>query len=92
MYNLYVHLEATVSAMSKVKVTELRQNLPAYLARVKRGEELEVMVHGKVVARIVPEQDRREAARRHLAELRRNGARIIGDIINMPKETWGAER
>ena len=78
--------------MSKVKVTELRQNLPAYLARVKRGEELEVMVHGKVVARIVPEQDRAEAARRRLAEMRKNGARIVGDIIKMPKENWDAER
>lgn len=78
--------------MSRVKVTELRQNLPAYLARVRRGEEVEVMVHGKVVARIVPEKDRREAARRHLAELRRNGARILGDVIRMPKETWDAER
>lgn len=78
--------------MPKVKVTELRQNLPAYLARVKGGEEFEVMVHGKVVARIVPEQDRREAARRHLAELRRNGARIIGDISKMPKQAWDAER
>lgn len=78
--------------MPKVKVTELRQNLPAYLARVKRGEELEVMVHGKVVARIIPEQDRAEAARKRLAEMRKNGARIVGDIMNMPKETWNAER
>ncbi len=78
--------------MSKVKVTELRQNLPAYLARVRRGEEIEVMFHGKVVAWLVPEADRREAARRHLSELRRNGARIIGDVIRMPKETWDAER
>jgi prevent-host-death family protein len=76
----------------RVKVTELRQNLPAYLARVKRGEELEVMVHGKVVARIVPEQDRAEAARGRLAERRRNGARIVGDITKMPKEPWDAER
>ncbi len=77
--------------MPKVKVTELRRNLPAYLARVKRGEELEVMVHGKVVARIVPEQDRAEAARLRLAELRRKGARIVGDIMKMPKEGWDAE-
>ena len=78
--------------MSKVKVTELRQNLPSYLARVKRGEELEVMVHGKVVARIVPEQDRREAARRHLADLRKKGARIVGDIISPSGDAWDAER
>jgi prevent-host-death family protein len=89
MYNFYVHKGPPVP---KVKVTELRQNLPAYLARVKRGEELEVMVHGKVVARIVPEQDRAEAARKRLAEMRRNGARIVGDIMKMPKETWDAER
>ena len=89
MYNFYVHKG---NPMPKVKVTELRQNLPAYLARVKRGEEIEVMVHGKVVARIVPEQDRAEAARKRLAELRKNGARIVGDIMKMPKETWDAER
>ena len=78
--------------MPKVKVTELRQNLPAYLARVKRGEELEVMVHGKVVARIVPEQDRREAARKWLAELRKSGARITGDIMAPSGDVWDAER
>lgn len=78
--------------MPRVKVTELRQNLPAYLARVKRGEEIEVMVHGKVVARIVPQEDRAEAARKRLAAMRRNGARIVGDIMRLPKETWDAER
>ena len=78
--------------MSRVKVTELRQNLPAYLARVERGEEVEVTVHGRVIARIVPQQAAAEAARRRLAELRKNGARIVGDIMKMPKETWDAER
>ncbi|MGH8766140.1 MAG: type II toxin-antitoxin system Phd/YefM family antitoxin [Burkholderiales bacterium] len=83
---------ACTAVRPKVKVTELRQNLPAYLARVKRGEEIEVMVHGKVVARIVPEQDRAEAARKRLAELRRKGARIIGDIMAPSGEKWDAER
>lgn len=78
--------------MSRIKVTELRQNLPAYLARVRRGEEFEVMVHGRVVARLVPEADRREAARRHLSELRRKGARIVGEVIRMPREAWEAQR
>ena len=78
--------------MRKVKVTELRQNLPTYLARVERGEEIEVTVHGRVVARIVPEQGRREAARRRLAELRKSGACIIGDIMSPSGEIWDAER
>lgn len=78
--------------MSRVKVTELRQNLPAYLARVKRGEEVEVTVHGRVIARIVPEQDKSAAARKRLAELRKNGARIIGDITAPSGDAWDAER
>jgi antitoxin (DNA-binding transcriptional repressor) of toxin-antitoxin stability system len=40
--------------MKDVKVTELRQNLPAYLARVKRGERLRVTSRGKVIAELSP--------------------------------------
>lgn len=78
--------------MPKVKVTELRQNLPAYLAEVRKGEEIEVTVHGKVIARIVPEGDRQAAARKRLAELRKRGARIIGDLTRPSGERWDAER
>src|SRR6185369_7539849 len=54
----YVHLSCTSlwgSAMSEVNVTELRQNLPDYLAEVRKGKELKITVRGKVIARIVPE-------------------------------------
>jgi prevent-host-death family protein len=37
--------------MSEVNVTELRRNLPEYLADVKKGKELKITVHGKVIAR-----------------------------------------
>jgi prevent-host-death family protein len=40
--------------MKDVKVTELRQNLPAYLARVRRGERLRVTSRGKVIAELSP--------------------------------------
>lgn len=40
--------------MADVKVTELRQNLPDYLAKVKRGERISVTSRGKVVAELVP--------------------------------------
>lgn len=40
--------------MKDVKVTELRQNLPAYLARVRRGERIRVTSRGKVVAELTP--------------------------------------
>lgn len=40
--------------MKDVKVTELRQNLPAYLARVRKGERLRVTSRGKVIAELAP--------------------------------------
>lgn len=40
--------------MKEVKVTELRQNLPAYLAKVRRGERVRITSRGKVVAELAP--------------------------------------
>ena len=76
--------------MPKVKVTELRQNLPAYLARVERGQEMEVTVHGRVIARIVPQQAAAKAARARLKALRAKAR--IGDIMSPSAEAWNAER
>ncbi len=38
--------------MSDVNVTDLRQNLPAYLERARRGERIRVTSRGKVIAEI----------------------------------------
>ena len=40
--------------MTKVNVTELRQNLPAYLEKVRRGQRIRVTIRGTVVAEISP--------------------------------------
>jgi prevent-host-death family protein len=37
-----------------INVTELRQNLPAYLAKVRQGARVRVTSRGKVIAEIVP--------------------------------------
>ena len=42
------------ATMKNVNVTELRQNLPAYLAKVKRGERLRITSRGRVIAEIAP--------------------------------------
>jgi prevent-host-death family protein len=55
--------------MSDVNVTDLRQHLPAYLARVRKGERLRVTSRGKVIAEIGPpvaDPDRASAARARL--------------------------
>jgi prevent-host-death family protein len=48
--------------MEEVKVTELRQNLPEYLAKVRRGERVRVTSRGKVIAEIAPPSAPRDRA------------------------------
>lgn len=43
--------------MSEVPVRELNQNTAGVLARVKRGEHIEITERGTVIARLVPAQD-----------------------------------
>jgi prevent-host-death family protein len=55
--------------LKDVKVTELRQRLPEYLARVRRGERLRITSRGQVVAEIAPpatSKDEAAAARGRL--------------------------
>lgn len=40
--------------MSNVTVTELRQNLRAYLAKVHRGARVRITSSGKVIAEMIP--------------------------------------
>jgi len=56
--------------MKEVKVTELRQNLPEYLARVQRGEKLLVTTRGRAIAEIAPPSASVEAAEAARARLR----------------------
>jgi prevent-host-death family protein len=59
-----------MSDTKEVNVTELRQNLPAYLARVRRGERLRVTSRGKVVAELTPPAPSPDEAARARARLR----------------------
>lgn len=40
--------------MADVNVTDLRQNLPSYLERARRGERIRVTSRGAVIAEISP--------------------------------------
>jgi len=74
--------------MKEVNVTELRSNLPAYLARVKAGEELLLTSRGKKIARLSPVADGRQDAKKALALLR--GKCMIGDVLSPLNEKWEA--
>lgn len=62
----------------EVKMTELRQNLPAYLARAQRGERFRVTSRGKVVAELAPPA----ASKSEAAEAR---ARLQGSVLRFDR-------
>lgn len=72
--------------MIRISVTELRNHLPAYLGKVKTGEEVVVTSRGKVIARLVPEVDESKAARRRLEAIRKES--WVGDVISPSGEVW----
>ena len=76
--------------MEDVKLTELRQNLPAYLKQVEKGRELRITSRGKAVARLLPAEDAAEAARQRLRALRKTAR--TDDVITPTGERWRAER
>jgi prevent-host-death family protein len=79
--------------MKKVNVTTLRQNLPAYLARVRRGERIKVTSRGAVIAELtppVPSPDEVAAARARLRGSVRRYDRPLDPVID-PAE-WDMNR
>lgn len=56
--------------MSDVNVTELRQNLQTYLAKVRRGQRIKVTSRGQVIAEIIPATSASDAAEAARARLR----------------------
>jgi prevent-host-death family protein len=46
--------------MRQIQASEARTHLPRLLDEVERGETLIITRHGRAIARIVPEVDRRQ--------------------------------
>jgi prevent-host-death family protein len=89
MYIQYVHY-VQEPAMIQVNVTEFRNHLPTYLDKVKTGEEVALTSRGKVVARLIPELDECERARKRLDEIRKTS--WVGDVSSPVDVVWEAAR
>lgn len=75
--------------MESVNISELRNHLPRYLARVEAGEQLLVTRRGRVVARISGVEDARTAAKLQLESLRERAR--VGDVVSPTGESWEAD-
>ena len=76
--------------MQQLSVTTFRKQLPSYLGKVRKGEELSLTSRGRVIARVVPPVDERTKAIEQLEALRKDCS--IGDITTPLDTVWEADR
>ncbi|MBK8049389.1 MAG: type II toxin-antitoxin system prevent-host-death family antitoxin [Anaerolineales bacterium] len=75
--------------LTPVNITELRRNLSTYMHRVDHGESFLVTAHGKVVARLLPQDDPAGAAYQRILEVRSQA--WVGDVESPLDEEWRAD-
>lgn len=77
--------------MREIQASEAKVHLPQLLDDVERGETLIITRHGRPIARIVPEVDRRQEqidqALAEIQELRKRTSRIaLGELLSARDE------
>ncbi|MEO8300066.1 MAG: type II toxin-antitoxin system prevent-host-death family antitoxin [Burkholderiales bacterium] len=79
--------------MADVNVTTLRQHLPEYLARVAKGERLQVTSRGRLIAEITPPPVREDASSAARARLKGSVLRYDAptDPV-LPDDEWDMQR
>jgi antitoxin (DNA-binding transcriptional repressor) of toxin-antitoxin stability system len=80
-------------AVTDVNVTELRQNLPAYLAKVRKGQRIRVTSRGRVIAELGPPSIRPDDASAARARLRGSVVRFADPLAPaIDAAEWEMER
>lgn len=72
-----------------VNVTQFRQQLPAFLRKARTGGSVDITLHGKVIARLVPQEDAAFAAEARLVAMREKAA--IVDVESPLGVKWNAQ-
>lgn len=77
--------------MREIQASEAKAHLPQLLDDVERGETLIITRHGRAIARIVPEVDRRqEEVDKAIASIRtlrqRNGRVTVKELLSAREE------
>jgi prevent-host-death family protein len=81
------------TALGRVaKVSELKAGLSAYLAQVKRGEEIVVTERGRTIAKIVPVPPQETDVDARLREMEREGRVVVRGSGRLPESFFDRER
>ncbi|MBI9082994.1 MAG: type II toxin-antitoxin system Phd/YefM family antitoxin [Desulfobacterales bacterium] len=74
--------------MESVGVSQFREKLPFFIEKVKKGATITITSRGREVARLVPAEDERAAARQALARLAQTAE--VGDVLAPISADWDA--
>jgi prevent-host-death family protein len=77
--------------MREVQASEAKTHLPQLLDDVERGETIVITRHGRPIARLVPDEDKRQAEAREavaaIRALRKGAAKItVEELLSMRDE------
>ena len=76
--------------MREIQASEAKTHLPQLLDDVERGETLIITRHGRAIARIVPEVNRRQeeidSALENIAALRKRNGKITFEELRSARE------
>ncbi len=76
--------------METIAVSKLRSNLMKVLKEIESGSCVQITSRGKVVARLVPSDFARKAARDKLKALSKTA--VIHDVLSPIDEVWDGDR
>lgn len=74
--------------MISIGISEFRANMNAILQKVQQGEVITLTLRGAEIARLVPPDYARLAARQELEQLRQTA--VIGDVLSPVDDSWDA--
>jgi prevent-host-death family protein len=78
--------------MKPAKVSEVKAGLSAYLARVKRGEEVVITERGRPIAKLVPIPADEDPEMARMRDLERRGVVSIQGTGLVPPAFWDLPR
>ncbi|MCB0163660.1 MAG: type II toxin-antitoxin system prevent-host-death family antitoxin [Anaerolineae bacterium] len=74
--------------MISIGISEFRANMNGILQKVQQGEIVMLTLRGAEIARLVPPDFARQAARQELAQLRQTA--VVGDVLSPVDDNWDA--
>jgi len=88
LYIVQVICTKKALAMKTINISDFRANLLKYLEKANSGEQISVTTNGRPIATITPPINKKQEARKQLAQLAKNAN--IADVVTPTNTEWDA--